>query len=493
MNSFRWLSSTGYRRRIDAPLNARFANVDLCFAIALMSAALGHGVQRGERRQYYQKAGREMTKRTVHIVGGGIAGLLAALELARAGVTVVVHEAAGEFGGRARTREVEGFLFNRGPHALYCQGAFKRELDRFGIAYSGGRSLSGSSKAVFDGQLHELPTSLGSILRTSLFGLREKLAYIRVFRAIMGGATGASSFADWLDEQRLPPRVRAVVEAVGRLSSYANGAEDISARALLEQIRLTTGGTMYIDGGWISLVHGLADAARAAGAELRVKSRVSQVVRSDEGLHLLLHGGESITVDAVILAVAPHEAAAMAPEVDSLAKAAEQVRPVRASTLDLALRRFPSQAHDFVLGIDTAHYLSVHSGSARLAPVGGALVHIAKYLPVGETPGDVVAELEAVADLAMPGWRELEVSRQTLRGMPVSNGLPRWDRPRPGVSVADAPGLFLAGDWVGEEGMIADAAAASAIKAARAVRLWLSPFPPKHLNARAQPAATCEP
>ncbi|MGE8500577.1 MAG: FAD-dependent oxidoreductase [Pseudomonas sp.] len=424
-----------------------------------------------------------MTKKTVHIVGGGIAGLLAAMELSRAGVQVVVHEAAGEFGGRARTREVDGFLFNRGPHALYCKGAFKRELDRFGIAYSGGRSLSGSRKAIVDGQLHDLPTTLVSILTTSLFGFREKLSYLRVFKAIMGGATGDGSFAHWLDEQGLPPRVHAVVEAVGRLSSYANGSAEVSARAMLEQIRLATGGTLYIDGGWISLVNGLADAARAAGADLRVKSRVSQVLSSDCGPQLVMHGGESITPDAVILAIAPHEAAALAPGVASLTEAAAQVRPVRASTLDLALRRFPSQAHDFALGIDTPDYLSVHSGSARLAPVGGALVHIAKYLPVDDMPAtDVVAELEAVADLAMPGWRELEVSRQALRGMPVSNGLPRWDLPRPGVSVADAPGVFLAGDWVGDEGMIADAAAASAIKAARAARLWLV-----HLVERREP------
>jgi hypothetical protein len=54
--------------------------------------------------------------------------------------------------------------------------------------------------------------------------------------------------------------------------------------------------------------------------------------------------------------------------------------------------------------------------------------------------------------------------------MTVSNAFVRWDRRRPAVALADAPGLFIAGDWVGEEGMIADAAAASAIKAAHAAR-----------------------
>ena len=35
----------------------------------------------------------------------------------------------------------------------------------------------------------------------------------------------------------------------------------------------------------------------------------------------------------------------------------------------------------FSLGIDRPLYLSVHSATARLAPEGGALIQVAKYLP----------------------------------------------------------------------------------------------------------------
>jgi CRP-like cAMP-binding protein len=74
----------------------------------------------------------------------------------------------------------------------------------------------------------------------------------------------------------------------------------------------------------------------------------------------------------------------------------------------------------------------------------------------------------------MPGWRPLEKRRQVLRGMTVTNAVVRWDRPRPGVVLADAPGLFIAGDWVGEEGMLSDASAASAVAASDAIRAWLA-------------------
>lgn len=426
-----------------------------------------------------------MNNGRVDIVGGGIAGLLAAIELASANVEVAVWESAGEFGGRARTRDVGGFLFNRGPHALYCQGALKRELDRLGIRYAGGRSLARRRQAIARGRLHDLPTAMGSIFGTSLLSLREKLDYALMFKAVMDGASGTGSFADWLDARRLSPRVRATVEAVARLSSYVHAPAEVSAHAMLDQIRLASGGTMYLDGGWGTLVDGLADAARRLGVALHPKTTIGSIHRANGHFELAFGHGDSHRADAVILAVGPREAAALAPEVASLQEEAREARTVRASTLDLGLSGMPPQAHDFALGIDAPCYLSVHSGSARLAPEGGALIHIARYLAVGEAPSEhVVEELEAVGDLVMPGWRERVVTRQKLRGMVVSNALPRFDRPRAAVRVPDAEGVFLAGDWVGEEGMIGDAAAASAIRAARGALRWLE---------HRQPLAAVEP
>jgi hypothetical protein len=187
-----------------------------------------------------------------------------------------------------------------------------------------------------------------------------------------------------------------------------------------------------------------------------------------------LADGETVAADATLLALGPHEAARLCPSVASLKQYAEDAIPVRANTLDLALSRLPDGAKPFALGIDQPVYFSVHSNDAKLAPAGGAVVHVARYLaPEDELERDAMDELEGVADMVMPGWRALEVRRQGLRGMTVANATPRWDKARPGVALGDAPGLFIAGDWVGDEGMIADAAAASAIAAARAVATWI--------------------
>jgi len=67
-----------------------------------------------------------------------MAGLTAACYLARAGAGVTLLENAPYLGGRAATREFDGFLFNRGGHALYTGGAASRVFEELGITYGHG-------------------------------------------------------------------------------------------------------------------------------------------------------------------------------------------------------------------------------------------------------------------------------------------------------------------------------------------------------------------
>jgi hypothetical protein len=140
-----------------------------------------------------------------------------------------------------------------------------------------------------------------------------------------------------------------------------------------------------------------------------------------------------------------------------------KLRQIPAAVLDIGLKALPESAARFALGLDQPLYFSVHSHSARLAPNRAALVHIAKY-GTGERK-----ELEQFADLLMPGWRaQAEVVRH-LPNATVSHALPTTEA-RPDVDALGLDGITIAGDWVGPEGMLADAAVASALRAAAVVQ-----------------------
>jgi phytoene dehydrogenase-like protein len=124
------------------------------------------------------------------------------------------------------------------------------------------------------------------------------------------------------------------------------------------------------------------------------------------------------------------------------------------------------------MGFDRPLYLSVHSKWARLAPEGGALVHVLRYLGSAEQGGEAdERELEGLLDLMQPGWRDEVVTRRFMPDLTVVGALSSvaWeqrDGPR-GPAVPETDGLFVAGDWVTPEGMLADRSLASGARAGR--------------------------
>ena len=79
---------------------------------------------------------QDRDRRTVAVVGGGLAGLSAAVAAAKAGAAVTLFDARRDLGGRARTHQSDGFARNQGPHALYRVGAARATLRRWGVPLS---------------------------------------------------------------------------------------------------------------------------------------------------------------------------------------------------------------------------------------------------------------------------------------------------------------------------------------------------------------------
>src|SRR5580704_3318833 len=417
----------------------------------------------------------------VVIVGGGLAGLTTAALLARRGLSPVVLEKSAEPGGRARTGQEAGFLFNLGPRALYRNGPAWHILRNLGIPFQG-RQPRTAGEALCGGRRFVLPTGVRSLLRTRLFNVAEKVQFAQFlerFPKIEPCSIDGSSVDDWLGTQRLRPRVAEVVRAFLRLSTYCNDFDLASAGAAVAQLQMAlASGVEYLDGGWQTLVDGLHQALDDASVRIITQVRAERVIQTGPAVAgVRAADGRDYHAPIVVLACDPPMSVQLVEgrvksELENWRKNA---LPVRAACLDVGLSRLPRPGATFALGIDRPWYLSVHSATARLAPPGGAMIHVLRYLSTQEEPEPKSTrhELEGVLDLVHPGWRDVLVRREHLPTMCVASAVVRADQSgtanRPGPAVPGIRGLYVVGDWVGREGMLADASLASAKQAVDAI------------------------
>lgn len=416
----------------------------------------------------------------VVVIGGGVAGLAAAALVARRGRTVRLFEQSHSLGGRAQTKQQDGFYLNIGPHALYRGGRGIEVLRELGVEPRGRVPSVSGAFAIKDGVKHTFPAGAVSLLTTSLFGLSAKLEAARFLATI--GRIDVSRFLnvsvrDWLDQTLTHSEVKDFVLAAVRVATYTNAPELVSAGTAIEQLQKAFAtSVLYLDGGWQTLVDGLRESAVQAGVIIETGTRIEAVTREPSGAveGVRLADGRDVRASTVLIASSPTAAVRLVQDADrtSLKQWADQSVPVKAACLDVALSALPRPKATFALGVDRPLYLSVHSATAQLAPEGGALIQTAKYLPPDHrgSAEEVERELEGSLDLVQPGWRDAVVYRRFLPDMIVMNALPLAShggaRGRPGPEITDAPGLFVAGDWVGEEGLLVDASLASAKLAA---------------------------
>ena len=417
------------------------------------------------------------------IVGGGLAGLTAATFLARAGRAVILLEKSQHLGGRAITQTEAGFHFNLGPHALCRHGLGAAILAELGVTFTGGVPATAGVYALRQGGLYRLPADLGSFLTTGLLSFPAKLEAIRrlvSLNTIKAEALQDVTVQEWLETQISHPEVRQFLHTFIRVATYTNSPTRHSAGSALAQLQLAfKGNVWYIDGGWQTLVDGLCQAALTAGVKLTTKARVTNVERDERGAvrGVRLADGTKYSTTAVVIAADPQTACTLVDggEQTVLRQWVEQAIPVQMACLTVALRRLPQPKRRVVLGFDQPLYLSTHSAYARLAPTGGALIHLGKYLDPDIPTHSAVnqEELEKMLDLGQPGWRNEVVTSQFLPQLIVSNAMVTAAQGgrsgRPGPEVPNVPGLYVAGDWVGPDGLLSDVALASAWQAAKLI------------------------
>lgn len=277
------------------------------------------------------RGGVQVSGSRVVVVGGGLAGISAALDCARADVSVTLVEVRPRLGGAVYSFERDGLWLDNGQHVfLRCCDSYRALLERLGS--KGDTVLQdrltipvlapGRPPALLQRQDLPAPLHLAkSLLRYRHLPARQRLSAALTMRALgrvntNQPAADEKSFGAWLSEHgQSSQSIEALWELIARPTLNLRAADASLAAAafvfrmgLLEQANAGDVGYARTS---LQRVHGDAAlrALRAEGVDVRLGWRASTIETSDEHGLWVAGPGERLEADAVVLAV-PHERAA---------------------------------------------------------------------------------------------------------------------------------------------------------------------------------------
>lgn len=406
----------------------------------------------------------------VGVIGGGLAGVAAALALADASIDVTLLERRPHLGGLTTSIERDGLSFDNGQHVfLGCCTAYQAFIERIGATeqvylqsrlnmpvLTPGGTVSSISRSRLPAPLH----LVSSLARYRFLSIKERALLVRAVLALRrldlsDPSLDTMTFGDWLRQhgqsQRAIDRlwnliIQPTLNLGANQSSLALAAM-VFRVGFLEQ-------SNGADVGWsvvpLSTLHG-SNALRTlhqAGAEVLLNTSASSVTPQPNGGFAVHVDGEVLAFDALIVATAPKVAETLG-VLNSENHLAERLgtSPIvnihfvlDRKVTDLAMAACLDSPIEFLF--DRSDACGLASGQCLVISLSAA----DKYIGVGTSE---LAPLffEALCEL-FPRARDAKllasvVTREHAATFRASPGI---ETLRPSTTTP-VPGLFLAGAW----------------------------------------------
>ncbi len=278
-----------------------------------------------------------MTSKRIAIIGAGVAGLVAALELAAKGFAVFVVERGDEPGGKMRQITLDDTRIDSGPTVFTMRWVFDELFDEIGASFAGSIKLKPldvlARHAWCDGSRLDLfadtnrsaeairafagRADMHGYLRfcadsKRIYELLEK-TFIKSARPTVPtlvanfGLRGAADLLRghpfvtmWtqLGHYFNDPRLR---QLFGRYATYCGSSPFEAPATLMLVAHVEQNGVWSVDGGMQQLAYVIANAARERGATFLYGQGVREIaVEGGRATAIVLDSGERITADAII-------------------------------------------------------------------------------------------------------------------------------------------------------------------------------------------------
>ncbi len=270
----------------------------------------------------------------VTIIGGGAGGLAASIDLARRGMAVTLLEAAPYCGGKIRQLRAGDLGVDAGPTVLTMRDVFESLFADAGTSLSDHLTLHRSDVLVrhswtSGGTLDLFADNDRSAAAIEAFagkreaqGFRDFIARAAKVHRMLDGpfmrsprptpfslATASNPIKMWgvspfttlwkaLGEHFHDPRL---LQLFGRYATYTGSSPFLAPATLMLIVSVEQQGVWLVEGGIIRIAKALADVATAKGVNIRVNSRVAEiVVKNGRAAGVKLADGEFIASEAVV-------------------------------------------------------------------------------------------------------------------------------------------------------------------------------------------------
>jgi len=410
--------------------------------------------------------------RRVAVIGGGLAGITAALDCAAAGAQVTLVEVRPRLGGAAYSFEREGLRMDNGQHVfLRSCPAYRELLGRLGSSHRVSIQprleipvlKPGARRAMLRRGALPAPLHLaGALARYPHLSLSQRaraaLAALALARLDLSDETlDRVTLGAWLDSHHQGPEAVSALWDLIALPTLNLPASEASLAlgAFVFANGLLSGadaGDIGFHAAALSETIGepAAPALSGAGAEVRLGWRAERLERTAQGFEV--HGpGDGLSAEAVIVAV-PHTRAGalLEPLIAGSARRLEELGSSPIVNLHVVYDR-PVSEERFAAGVGTPVQYLFDRTSAAGAPAGH------QYLAVSLSGAEreMGESVDALRERYLPALSALlpRAREATVEAFMVTREHAATFRAAPGVAAlrpgprTSVPGLVLAGAW----------------------------------------------